>query len=74
MVHSLNSLGSLVTIDEVAAFFRVHRKTIDKWHRFNPEFPRKIELADGSRRFLMIEIEEYFSTLLKKRGQQANAA
>ena len=53
MIHSLTSLGTLVTIDEVAQFFRCHRKTIDKWHKTRPDFPRKLELADGSKRFLL---------------------
>ena len=74
MVHSLKSLGALVTIDEVAEFFRVHRKTIDKWHKCRPDFPRKLELADGSKRFLLTEIEDYLGTLLKNREQHGDAA
>jgi predicted DNA-binding transcriptional regulator AlpA len=74
MVHSLSSLGSLVTIDEVADFFRVHRKTVDKWHKTHPDFPRKIELADGSKRFLLTEIEDYLGKLLKSREQHGEAA
>lgn len=74
MIHSLTSLGTLVTIDEVAQFFRCHRKTIDKWHKTRPDFPRKLELADGSKRFLLSEIEDYLGRLLRNREQQGDAA
>ena len=74
MVHSLKSLGALMTIDEVASFFRVHRKTIDKWHKTRPDFPRKLELADGSKRFVLSEIEAYLCMLLKNREQHTEAA
>jgi predicted DNA-binding transcriptional regulator AlpA len=47
-----------LTIDEVAAFFRVHRNTIELWLRTRQGFPR-YEQAGRRRLWIAAEIEAY---------------
>lgn len=62
--------GRLMSIDDVADLFGVHRKTVDRWCREENNFPHKITVGVGTVRFLADEIEEY---LLKSIEQSRSA-
>ena len=50
-----------MTIDEVARFFRVHKKTIYYWMRHDANFPKGFKKF-STRRFLASDIEGYWAS------------
>ncbi|MCA1777345.1 MAG: helix-turn-helix domain-containing protein [Loktanella sp.] len=58
--------GRLMSIDDVADFFGVHRKTVDRWCRVENDFPQKITFGVGTVRFLADEIEDYLRKSIER--------
>ena len=54
-------MSRTMTLDEVARFFRVHKKTIYYWMRHDPGFPKGFKKF-STRRFLVSEIEQYWNS------------
>ncbi len=53
-------MSRTMTVDDVARFFRVHKKTIYLWRRRDPNFPRGFKKF-STLRFLASEIEQYWA-------------
>jgi predicted DNA-binding transcriptional regulator AlpA len=58
--------GKLMSIEDVAILFGVHRKTIDRWCRERDDFPKKIVIGTGSVRFLTDEIDNFLLDAIAK--------
>jgi predicted DNA-binding transcriptional regulator AlpA len=52
-------MKTTMSLEEVARFFRVNKKTIYNWMRQDPTFPRGFKKF-GTRRFMASEIEQYW--------------
>lgn len=61
------------TIKDLMKLFEVSRATIDRWHRENPNFPRKHKFGNPfnencSTRFIVSEVMTYISTVEKQQA------
>lgn len=64
-------------ISDLMKLFEVTRPTIDRWHRENPEFPRKRKIGNRfnencSTHFIVSEVNAYVAMIEKDRAEWTN--
>lgn len=57
------------TIEDLAAYFKVTRRTIREWRETDPTFPRPLELPGRSVRWFRGDVVDWVATL---RGEVAS--
>lgn len=60
----------LYTIPQVARICQVARGTVDRWHRDDPDFPRKFRIG-GSARFVADEVDAWLLRRVAAAGSHA---
>lgn len=48
-----------IAVAEIAARYRVHRSTVWRWAKFDPDFPQPVTLTPGCTRWRLSELETW---------------
>lgn len=74
LTPNAGQLGDLMTPDEFARYLGVHRKTLDKVRRANPDFPEPLRIGPGTTRYLRHEIVAFVIRLSQQRRRQLSSS